>query len=196
MKINMSQEEYKKISQEEYKKLLEWSEEYRWVARSKVSQVIYLYKEKPVKVNNVWTGGYEKREQIPRTCFLFLKHTDSEPLCIEDTLSNYGIYIPIRESSKKPVEKNKALIEKDRVKRESYVITDIEMIGEYLSYYNDKSNRPVNVVISYSYPTHSNLSIEGDVHADWDELKDMTFEEINEHVKDTVLDTIDEINYK
>lgn len=178
-----------KMSQEEYKKLLEWSEEYRWIARGKVNQIIRVYKEMPVKVNNAWVGGYESK-QIPRTSFLFVKHTDSEPWCIEDILSDYGIFIPISESSKEPVEKNKALIEEDKVKRESYVITNIEMVGEDLSYYSDKLNRPVNVVISYSYPTHSNLNIEGVVHADWDELKDMTFEEINEHVKDTVLDTV------
>lgn len=188
MKINMSQEEYKK--------LLELSEEYRWIARGKINQIIHVYEEKPVKVNNAWAGGFQKRKQVPRTYFPFVKHTDSEPWCIEDILSNYGIYIPIRESSEDPVEKNKALIEETKVKRESYVITNIEMIGKDLSYYNDKLNRPVNVVISYSYPTHSNLSIEGTVHADWDELKDMTFEEINEHIKDTVLDTVDEINYK
>lgn len=188
MKINMSQEEYKK--------LLELSEEYRWIARGKINQAIYAYEEKPVKFNDAWTGGFKKRKQVPRTYFPFVKHTDPEPWCIEDILSNYAIYIPICESSKDSVEKNKALIEEGKVKRESYVITNIEMAGKDLSYYNDKLNRPMNVVISYSYPTHSNLSIEGAVHVDWDELKDMTFEEINEHVKDTILDTVDEINYK
>lgn len=79
-----------KLTEDEKVILRNLPEKYKYIARDKINDDLYLFESKPFKQENIWFGqnSFVKKIDIYNHLFQFIKWEDKEPYLIEDLLKN------------------------------------------------------------------------------------------------------------